>query len=185
MFHIEKLATVYLYAQGGLSRTLVGYRYHEIVISLISICVLGLPAAMLGSVLPLWMRAVPESSNLLGDRVGRLVTWNTLGAVVGVLVTGFVLMPTIGLRASFAALGLLLAAAANDYGFGPAPQAGHRARRRGRRRGLAGLYQRGSSWRNVFSIGIFRLSDMDLSQRNSSPTLFFKQHSKLVAVVVL
>ena len=64
--------------------------------SLISMCVLGLPAAALGSVLPLWIRAASETSDLLGDCVGRLLTWNTLGAVAGVLLTGFVLMPDDG-----------------------------------------------------------------------------------------
>ena len=110
VFHIEKLAAIYLEAQSGLGRTPMGYNFHEILAALISIGVLGLPAAALGSVLPLWIRAVPEESDLLGDHVGRLVTWNTLGAVGGVLLTGFGLMPHIGMRDSFAVLGGLLAA---------------------------------------------------------------------------
>ena len=96
VFNIENLAAIYLYAQSGLQRTIVGYSYHQILASVMSICVLGLPAAALGSVLPLWIRA-SETSELLGDRVGRLLTWNTLGAVGGVLLTGFVLLPEIGL----------------------------------------------------------------------------------------
>ena len=66
---------------------------------------------MLGSVLPLSIRVASETSDLLGDRVGRLLTWNTLGAVAGSLLTGFVLMPQIGLRGSFTALAAVLVAA--------------------------------------------------------------------------
>jgi len=39
------------------------------------------------------------------------LTWNTLGAVGGVLITGFILMPYVGLRGSFALLALVLAGA--------------------------------------------------------------------------
>src|SRR5579862_1786563 len=180
VFHIEELATVYLYAQGGLSRTPMGYSFHEVLAALISICVLGLPAAVLGSVLPLWMRAVPETSDLLGDHVGRLVTWNTLGAVVGVLITGFVLMPGIGMRNSFAVLGLLLAVAALITALvlrrrlvtavSAAVGAGV----------LMASLSGDTNWRDVFSAGIFRLSGVDPSMPNSSPTEFFKEHHKFV-----
>ena len=101
VFNIENLVAVYLTAQSGFSRNLVGYRYNQTFVAAVSICVLGLPAAVLGSVLPLCIRAASQTSDLLGDRVGRLLTWNTLGAVAGSLLTGFVLMPQIGLRGSF------------------------------------------------------------------------------------
>ena len=183
VFRIEKLATVYLYAQDGLSRTLMGYRYHEIIISLISIGVLGLPAAALGSVLPLWMRAVPESSDLLGDRVGRLVTWNTLGAVAGVLLTGFVLMPRIGLRGSFAALGLLLAMAViitalatrQRFAAGAGVVVGALL--------LLASVKGGEHWRYVFSAGVFRVPDIDPSRQVSSPDSFFAERRKFVQLL--
>jgi spermidine synthase len=112
VFNIENLVEIYRYARSGLSATVMGYRYYQTVLLLMSLCVLGLPAAALGAVLPLWIRVVSEASDLLGDRVGRLLTWNTLGAVAGVLLTGFVLMPTIGLRGSFTTLALVSALAA-------------------------------------------------------------------------
>jgi len=183
VFHIEKLATIYLYAQGGFSRTLMGYRYHEIMITLISIGVLGLPAAGLGSVLPLWMRAVPETSRLLGDHVGRLVTWNTVGAVVGVLLTGFMLMPTIGLRGAFATLGFILAGVAMIAALATSRKAAFGAAVvTGAFLALASA-EGGKDWRSVFSSGIFRLSDLDPSLPDSSPSLFFKEHSKFVHLV--
>lgn len=170
VFHIEKIAAVYLYAQSGLGRTPMGYNFHEILAAAISICVLGLPAATLGAVLPLWMRAVPEDSDLLGDHVGRLVTWNTLGAVIGVLITGFVLMPQIGMRDSFAALGLLLAAAAIitalsvRQGFATVA-----ALAVGALVATASLSS-DSNWRDVFSIGVFRMPDMDVTQGKTLKT---------------
>jgi spermidine synthase len=170
VFHIGKLANIYLYAQSGMGRTPVGYDFHEIMVALISIGVLGLPAAALGSVLPLWMRAVPESSDLLGDHVGRLVTWNTLGAVAGVLCTGFVLMPGIGMRNSFAVLGLLLAVAAVITAWATRRRVAAVAGA-----GVGALVLLASvggdaDWRDVFSIGIFRLPDLNVSKHESLRT---------------
>jgi predicted membrane-bound spermidine synthase len=167
VFHIEKLATLYLYAQSGLSHTLVGYGIREIFAALISICVLGLPAAALGSVLPLWIRAVPEASDRLGDHVGRLVTWNTLGAVVGVLLTGFVLMPKIGMRNSFATLGLLLAVAAVITAWAMQRRVAALAGAVVGVLVLMASVNGAANWRDVFSIGIFRMPDMDFSQKQS------------------
>src|SRR6267378_2239378 len=73
--------------------------------------VLGLPAGLIGAVLPLCLRLVSDQKEGFGNRVGRLLTWNTLGAVVGVLLTGFILMPRTGLRTAFFILALALCAA--------------------------------------------------------------------------
>src|SRR5262245_25970847 len=70
---------------------------------------LGMPAALLGAVLPMAIRASGGGSKNVSDQVGRLLTWNTIGAVVGVLLTGFVLMPNFGLRNSFLILAGILA----------------------------------------------------------------------------
>src|SRR5882724_3469423 len=74
----------------------------------ISLCVLGLPAAALGSVLPLRIRMLSDEPDLFGNRVGRLLTWNTVGAMTGSLVAAFLLMPHVGLRGSFTVLGFIL-----------------------------------------------------------------------------
>ena len=161
VFNIENLVTVYRHARSGLSATAMGYRYYLVLTSVVSIGILGLPAAALGSVLPLWIRMVAGTPNHLGDRVGRLLTWNTLGAVGGVLLTGFGLMPHLGLRGSFAALALALAAAAiiTALATGRRPAAGAGAV-------LAGLLvlvaaTGGDGWRYVFTSGIFRKHDTD------------------------
>jgi len=159
VFNIENLVAIYLTAQSGLSRSLMGYRYNETLAAVVSICVLGLPTAALGSVLPLCIRAASETSDLLGDRVGRLMTWNTLGAVGGSLLTGFVLMPKIGLRGSFIALAFGLVVAAVFAAIGtrrPLVIAGGAA---------VGCFVAAVSlhgdegWRYVFSAGVFRQFD--------------------------
>jgi len=167
VYNIENLAALYVYAKDGLQRTYMGYCYHQILVTLISLLVLGLPAAVLGSVLPLWMRG-SETQRHLADRVGRLLTWNTLGAVGGVLLTGFVLLPVIGLRGSFAVAALVLVVTAFFTAL---------ATRR-RLAAVGGVVMGmlilivtaggGQDWRYVFCLEIFRLPDMDFTQPDST-----------------
>ena len=183
VFNIERLALFYLYAQGGLSRSEVGYWYHQIFTSVAAICVLGLPAAALGAVLPLWIRAVSETSDLLGDRVGRLLTWNTIGAVIGVLLTGFVFMPQIGLRGSFALLAFVLALAVILIG------AASRRWALGTLGVVCGIWlayvsmNGAEDWRNVLSAGVFHMQDMDFSQKDSPLKSFLdyrRNHTRIL-----
>lgn len=156
VFSIEDLALLYSYAQAGLTHTSTGYLFHQGIVSLFAILVMGLPAAALGSVLPLWIRDT-EKAHEMGRRVGRLLTWNTLGAVGGVLVTGFVLMPGIGLRGAFAALAIVLATGALIVAIA--------ARRRFAVAVAGGVMALlawvsatgGEGWRYVMSSGVFRL----------------------------
>jgi hypothetical protein len=60
----------------------------------------------------LLIRALGGRAEMLGQQVGRLLTWNTMGAVAGVLLTGFVIMPQAGLRNAFGVLALGLGAVA-------------------------------------------------------------------------
>ena len=112
VFNIERWVDVYRIARTGLGRTGVGYFYHELLSAGIALVIFGLPAACIGAVLPLMIRAISRGSASLGLKVGILLTWNTLGAVVGTLMTGFVLMPVVGLRNAFGLLALALALAA-------------------------------------------------------------------------
>src|SRR5262249_59247008 len=88
--------------------TAMGYRFYQIIAGGFSMIILGLPAALIGAVLPLGIRLVSQRGADLGNQVGRLLTWNTLGAVVGVLLTGFILMPRAGLRNAFNFLAVAL-----------------------------------------------------------------------------
>ena len=112
VFNIERWVDFFRIARTGLARTPTGYVYNELLTVLISVVILGLPAAWIGAVLPLMIRAVSHEDKPLGKKVGILLTWNTLGAVGGTLFTGFFLMPQLGLRNAFGVLALILAVAA-------------------------------------------------------------------------
>jgi spermidine synthase len=157
VFNIEQWVNFYRIARTGLGRTPVGYVYHELLTVGMALVILGLPAAWIGAVLPLMMRAASHQDAPLGAKVGALLTWNTIGAVIGTLVTGFVLMPWVGLRNAFGVLALILALVALFI-----------ALRRGWFAGAAGatgiclltgcLFIFGSEgWRNVMSSGVFRI----------------------------
>jgi predicted membrane-bound spermidine synthase len=163
VYRIETLVDLYRYARSGLNNNSIGYNYLQVMTGMISMLVLGLPAAALGSVLPLWIRVLSENSELLGQRVGRLLTWNTLGAVGGVLLTGFVLMPHVGLRGSFAALALVLSGVALLMAWVsgrrlPAVAAGLVG-------GLLVIISAtgGANWRTVLSCGVFRWREKEIS----------------------
>ena len=55
-----------------------------------------LPTAMMGGTLPLLARFATQRLGAAGDRVGTLYAVNTLGAVVGTWLCGFVLLPSLG-----------------------------------------------------------------------------------------
>jgi predicted membrane-bound spermidine synthase len=109
VFNIERWVDFYRIARTGLARTPAGYVYYELLTAGIALVVLGFPAAWIGSVLPLMIRVTSQQGTALGAEVGALLTWNTLGAVAGTLLTGFVLMPQVGLRNAFVILALALA----------------------------------------------------------------------------
>ena len=70
--------------------------------------ILVVPTFCMGATLPIAVRYVTMSGAAVGGSVARLYGINTLGAVIGVLATGFVLIPTFGLS-----LTTHIAAAAN------------------------------------------------------------------------
>src|SRR5262249_47727545 len=57
-----------------------------------------IPAFLMGGTLPILISGVARNSAELGIRVSQLYWINTLGAVVGSLVSGFFLLPAVGLR---------------------------------------------------------------------------------------
>ena len=161
---VEQWVEFYRWVKTGIARTETGYSFHQAFSAAMSLVVLGVPAGLLGAVLPLWIRELPQSGPELGRGVGRLLTWNTIGAVGGTLVTGFVLMPWLGLRGAFLALALGLCVAAWLLG------------RKFQRATLqftagtvgAGLLlvgaMGGDTWQHLMSSGIFRLRETELGK---------------------
>ncbi len=161
---IEQWVELYRHIKTGLAQTHMGYRFYQAINAGFSLVILGLPAALIGAVLPLCLRWVSGGGEGFGNRVGRLLTWNTLGAVVGVLLTGFILMPQAGLRNAFNLLAFLLCV--------PALLLAWTARKRLATAAAAALavglllscVAGGRDWRHVFSSGIFRIRESTVDE---------------------
>jgi spermidine synthase/MFS family permease len=72
----------------------------------------AVPATLLGAVLPLVAEGVVSGSKQAGHSVGRVYLWNTLGAIGGATVAGFLLLPNVGMEGSvqlLATINVLLA----------------------------------------------------------------------------
>src|SRR5271169_326392 len=69
--------------------------------------VLFIPTFLMGGTLPILVRGITRSSTDLAIRVSQLYGVNTLGAVAGTLLSGFVLLPTVGLRVTIASAAVL------------------------------------------------------------------------------
>ena len=177
VFNLEHWVDFYRIAQTGIARSSVGYIFHQVLTIGISLGVLGLPAACIGAVLPLMIRTVAGGESHIGTRVGALLTANTLGAVVGVLFAGFVLMPLVGLRNAYGVLTLVLALAALLLALRSGWNMGKIFS------GLAVLFAitlflfGGESWRWVMSSGVFRGREKEFARDAMS---LRKQHIKLL-----
>jgi spermidine synthase len=76
----------------------------------IAFVVLAIPTVFMGLTFPLLLQRVAGSEDL-GWWVGRLTTVNTLGAVFGSLLTGYVLLPALGSERSLFVVALVFVAA--------------------------------------------------------------------------
>lgn len=90
--------------------------------------VVGIPAVLMGGAYPLLNALVQSAGPQVGRRAGGLYLYNTAGAVLGSLVTGFVFIPALGVQrtmpvlAAIALFGLVpLAAAARWFAQGETP----------------------------------------------------------------
>ncbi len=78
----------------------------------ISFAILVVPCFLMGTTLPLLVRALTESERFIGSRIGMLYCLNSLGAALGCLAAGFWMIETIGLgRTNLAAIGVNIAVA--------------------------------------------------------------------------
>jgi spermidine synthase len=81
-----------------------------------------LPSTLfIGATYPLAVRIATSEADFAGEISGRIYAWNTVGAICGALLAGFVLLPLLGFAATLKSamvLSLMLAAAASWAGFG-------------------------------------------------------------------
>jgi spermidine synthase len=81
----------------------------------IAMLVLIVPTVLMGATLPVLASYYAAGGRSVGLRVGQLYSINTFGAVIGAVVGGFVLIPTLGMRATSytaASINLILGIAA-------------------------------------------------------------------------
>ncbi|MNF33638.1 Spermidine synthase [compost metagenome] len=73
-----------------------------------ALCIVFVPTVLLGAAFPLALRLCVDSGHV-GRDVGAVVALNTLGGILGVLLTGFVLIPQLGLIRTLGVLAILAA----------------------------------------------------------------------------
>jgi spermidine synthase len=85
---------------------------HALVVStlLVSFPLLVLPATLLGATFPVALRIYTTSVARVGSRSGEIYASNTIGAVLGSLCAGFILIPRLGASTTIALLALLFLA---------------------------------------------------------------------------
>jgi spermidine synthase len=78
-----------------------GFAIHQLAKALLCLVVLVVPTACLGFGFPLVARVQARRAQEVGSRVGSTYAWNTIGNVLGVIVTSLVLLPRVGLLGAF------------------------------------------------------------------------------------
>jgi spermidine synthase len=67
----------------------------------LTLLVLALPCTAAGVIFPFLLRLAEGPNARIGHAFGTLSAWNTIGAIAGAAVTGFVLLPAVGLWRTF------------------------------------------------------------------------------------
>lgn len=76
-----------------------------------------IPSIIMGTVFPTLIRLYASSILTLGEKVGKIYAINTVGAIVGSFVSGFVLIPFVGINQSVCIIGAIYALLASiQYG---------------------------------------------------------------------
>jgi spermidine synthase len=89
----------------GLGESVTSFEGREVVRGATALGIVFLPTCLMGLTFPLLLQRVASYSGV-GGWVGRLTAINTLGAVVGALVTGYVVLPRLGSQGSVIAIGV-------------------------------------------------------------------------------
>ncbi|MEK7676832.1 MAG: fused MFS/spermidine synthase [Verrucomicrobiota bacterium] len=102
MFFYEYLPYWFVKLAGLLARKPEAYPVYKLFQALICCGVMFVPTVCLGMTLPLVSRIATAELARTGRSVGKVFAVNTIGTVVGTVVTGLWLMPTLGLARTFA-----------------------------------------------------------------------------------
>jgi spermidine synthase len=108
LFALTQSAYTHLYGLADVS-----FALFSVILFALCFAVILVPTALMGATLPMLSRFCVTHLSTLGQRIGDLYAVNTFGAVVGCALTGFALIPELGLRGSVrlaATLNLVIAA---------------------------------------------------------------------------
>jgi spermidine synthase len=95
-------------AFAGLGEFVTTFAGREAMRALIAFAILVLPATAMGLTFPLLLRLAAGERDV-GHFIGRLTSINTLGAVTGALLTGYVVLPALGSQHTLVATALVFA----------------------------------------------------------------------------
>lgn len=102
MFFYEAVPYWFLKLAALLTRREASYPIYQFLQAAVCFGVMFLPAVCLGMTLPLVSRVATTELARTGQAVGRVFAINTLGTVLGAIVTGLWLLPVMGLARTFA-----------------------------------------------------------------------------------
>ena len=105
MFFYDLIPYAFAHLANVIARRPAAYPVYELAQTLVCFGVLFVPAVCLGMTLPLASRVATADFRRTGGSVGRVFAVNTVGTVLGAVLTGLVFLPVLGL-ASTLALGI-------------------------------------------------------------------------------
>ncbi len=76
-------------------------------VSLSTVVVMLIPGIFMGAVLPYLLRMLQSAQRPIGELIGQLIAVNTVGAIAGAWLTGFLLLPLLGVSRSLLLLATL------------------------------------------------------------------------------
>lgn len=167
MFFYDSLPYWFVHLASLLARKPEAYPVYQALQAAICFSVMLLPTICLGLTLPLASRIATTAVEGAGRAVGRVFAINTLGTVLGTMVTALWLMPGLGLARTFA-----VGAGVNAL-IGLVILGRHRLGWRHALAAPAGLavfvYLAGviftDRWQTTFALGFWRQNDFNLTQR--------------------
>ncbi|MGZ3797657.1 MAG: spermine/spermidine synthase domain-containing protein [Pseudobdellovibrionaceae bacterium] len=108
LFFINSQRVYFLdWVREGLSRGQESdlYLFSEQLLFLIpSLKIILLPAIMMGAAYPTINALIQQKRDSVGENAGLIYLWNAVGALLGSLITGFVLLPNLGMQLSITVL---------------------------------------------------------------------------------
>ena len=102
IFFYDLIPYAFAHLADVIARRPAAYPVYELAQTLVCFGVLFIPAVCLGMTLPLASRVATADFRRTGGSVGRVFAVNTLGTVLGAVLTGLVFLPVLGLATTLA-----------------------------------------------------------------------------------